>query len=234
MYVTGRGARAFAGLLGDDFLSKLDVEFDLSSQTIRLFAPKDCPRDEVVYWAKASSMVPLVHPIGSGDWPLVNALLNGREVVALLDSGAMVSGVTADLARRPGMAPETASTPSRPLSGIAGQPLETSVAVFPTLTVGQEQIQNVKLRVADLFKKDRETRTGSLILASPMFEPDMILGADFFLAHRIYIAHSQGKVYFTYQGGPIFQTEPQAPAAPNADATGAHDDRSGEPGARQQ
>lgn len=78
MYVTGRGARAFAGLLGDDFLSKLDVEFDLSSQTVRLFAPKDCPGDEVVYWAKAYSMVALVHPIGSGDWPLVKVLLNGR------------------------------------------------------------------------------------------------------------------------------------------------------------
>jgi predicted aspartyl protease len=214
MYVTGRGARAFAGLLGEDFLSKLDVEFDLQSQTIRLFTPKDCPGDEVVYWAKAYSMVALVHPVGSGHWPLVKVLLNGREVVAILDSGAMVSGVTSDLVRRPGMAPESASTPGQPVVGIAGQPLASSVAVFRTLTVGEEQIQNVKLRVADLFKKNREPQTGSLIPASPMFEPDLILGADFFLAHRIYIAHSQGKVYFTYQGGPIFQTQPQEPAAP--------------------
>ena len=40
-------------------------------------------------------------------------------------------------------------------------------------------------------------------------EPDLLLGADFLLAHRIYIARSQKKLYFTYRGGPIFQ--PRAP-----------------------
>jgi hypothetical protein len=214
LYVTGRGARPFAGLLGDDFLSKLDVEFDLSSQTIRLFTPKDCPGDEVVYWAQAYSMVPLVHPIGSGQWPLVKVLLNGHEAVALLDSGSMVSGVKSDVVRRSGMEPESAPTPGQPLVGIAGKPLQSSVAVFPTLTIGQEQIQNARLRVADLFRRNRETQTGSYIPQDLIYEPDLLIGADFFLARRIYIARSQGKVYFTYQGGPIFQAEPPAPAAP--------------------
>ena len=33
---------------------------------------------------------------------------------------------------------------------------------------------------------------------------DMLLGADFFLAHRIYVANNQQKMYFTYNGGPVF------------------------------
>ena len=33
----------------------------------------------------------------------------------------------------------------------------------------------------------------------------MLLGADFLLAHRVLVAHSQRKIYFTYAGGPIFQ-----------------------------
>ena len=54
--------------------------------------------------------------------------------------------------------------------------------------------------------------------------PDMIIGADFFLAHRIYVARSQGKIYFTYKGGPVFQnfagdTPPQSGEAGAADAT---------------
>jgi predicted aspartyl protease len=244
LFVVGRGTGApFAGLLGEDFLAKFDVEFDLSSHVIRLFTPKNCSGDEVVYWANAYSVTPIVHLMGSelerrsaGEEhrPLVKVLLNGHEAVALLDSGASVSGVTADLVRRPGMAPEAAPTTAGTIRGIASQPLDTSLAVFPTLTVGQEQIQNVKLRIAELFNRNREAMTGSFIPVDPVTEPDMIIGADFFLAHRIYIAHSQGKVYFTYRGGPIFQTEPQAPATPPAAGAGAAEASSGEPGKKQE
>jgi hypothetical protein len=233
--VIGRGRdTSFAGFLGDDFLGKFDVEFDLASQVIRIFAPKNCPGDEVVYWANAYSMTPLVHRLALGPWPLVKVLLNGHEAVALLDSGSAVSGITSDLMRRPGIASVSASTPARPVAGIAAQPLDSSLAVFPTLTIGQEQVQNVKLRVADLFRADRQTVTGSYIPAGPDNLPDMIIGADFFLAHRIYFAHSQGKVYFTYRGGPIFQIVPQAPATPAAPGAKADDAASLGPGSRQE
>jgi predicted aspartyl protease len=224
LYVLGRGTEpgSFVGFLGEDLLSKLDVEFDLPSRAIRLFNPRNCSGDEVVYWAKSYSMMPLVHQIGSGDWPLLRVVLNGREVLALLDSGSGHSTVTSQLVQRPGMAPASAAA-ATPMQGIAGRPVATSVAVFPTLSIGQEQIQNVRLRVADLFKSSRETHTGSMIPTDPLNAPDMLIGADFFLAHRIYIARSQGKVYFTYQGGPIFQTEVPGPAPaaaqPGAGAT---------------
>ena len=32
----------------------------------------------------------------------------------------------------------------------------------------------------------------------------MWLGVDFFLAHRVYVANSQHRLYFTYNGGPVF------------------------------
>jgi hypothetical protein len=34
---------------------------------------------------------------------------------------------------------------------------------------------------------------------------DVLLGADFMLAHHIYVANSQKKVYFTYSGGAVFR-----------------------------
>jgi hypothetical protein len=34
----------------------------------------------------------------------------------------------------------------------------------------------------------------------------MLLGADFLLAHRVLVAHSQRRIYFTYAGGPMFQS----------------------------
>jgi hypothetical protein len=48
---------------------------------------------------------------------------------------------------------------------------------------------------------------------------DMLLGADFFLSHHILISNSQHKLYFTYNGGPVFDltmgaAAPPPPAAP--------------------
>jgi hypothetical protein len=34
--------------------------------------------------------------------------------------------------------------------------------------------------------------------------PSMLVGCDFFLAHRILVLSKQHKLVFTYNGGPIF------------------------------
>jgi tetratricopeptide (TPR) repeat protein len=44
----------------------------------------------------------------------------------------------------------------------------------------------------------------------------MLLGFDFFLSHRVYVANSQHKVYFTYNGGPVFRLDLAQVAAQNA------------------
>jgi hypothetical protein len=42
----------------------------------------------------------------------------------------------------------------------------------------------------------------------------MPLGTDYFLSHHIYVANSQRKLYFTYNGGPVFNlTFSPVPAA---------------------
>jgi tetratricopeptide (TPR) repeat protein len=37
-----------------------------------------------------------------------------------------------------------------------------------------------------------------------MEDVDMLIGIDYFLSHRIYVARSQRRMYFTYSGGPVF------------------------------
>jgi hypothetical protein len=63
----------------------------------------------------------------------------------------------------------------------------THMASFLSFKVGDEEIHNAHLRVGD-------TREGT----------DMLLGADFFLSHRIYMSNTQHKLYFTYNGGRVF------------------------------
>ena len=51
--------------------------------------------------------------------------------------------------------------------------------------------------------------------------PSMLLGMDFLKAHRLLISNSQRRIYFTYNGGPVFkpgaaqaESKPAAPATP--------------------
>jgi hypothetical protein len=45
--------------------------------------------------------------------------------------------------------------------------------------------------------------------------PSMLLGVDFLRSHRVLVAHSQRRIYFTHNGGPVFQLS--RPTAPQSD-----------------
>ena len=216
---TGTSTRDVAGILGEDFLSKLDVEFDLPTKTIRLFETKNCVGDQVVYWAQSYAMVKLVHGGDYGDWLLAHVGLNGHEVLGMFDLGAFATLVNTRGAYGLGKS-AAESDPIAQIHGIGGHAgTDISTASFAVVTVGQENIPNVTLPVGDVFKHDRVDKTGSYIPQSVFQEPDLIIGADFFRAHRIFLANSQGKLYFTYSGGPIFAPPQRRVASPTTPAT---------------
>jgi predicted aspartyl protease len=201
-----------AGILGEDFLSHMDVEFDLAAGRVRLFQPQGCSGDQVVYWAAAYFMVPLSPAPSDTRWLEAHAQLNGHDVVALFDTGAARSTVMAGVARRPGMGPAADAESAGTAHGVGPAPVTISTARFESLTIGQETFHHPHLLIADVFGAQREVQLGSYIRQSGINEPDLIIGADFLLAHRVYIARSQGRIYFTYLGLPVFQEDPGATA----------------------
>ncbi len=213
LLVNGRnfGSEQAAGLLGEDFLSQGDLELDLAGGAARLFQPKDCVGDQVAYWAKAYDVTPMVGSQSRGEVDIY-VMLNGRRILAELDSGSPTSIVTTGAAAIAGVTPHSDGVREAGQSGGLGPKMvQTSVAVFPTFTIGDETIKNAKLEIADLFAADTEVPLGSRLAVKVVSTPQMLLGADFIQAHRIYIARSQEKVYFSYNGGPIFQV--QGPSA---------------------
>ena len=207
MMVLGQGLKSnrYVGLLGADVLLQADVEFDFADGFIRILRAQGCDGDQVVYWNKAYSLASIV-PSNNPNILKVYVTLNGQRAVAQVDTGAYTSVVTSGMADRAGVSPTTeAVRPVGATTGIAGAPVPTSVAVFSSLAVGDETIKNAKLKIADLFHADVKAEIGSLVPKAAIGFPDMLLGADFIRAHRIYVARSQGKVYFSYNGGPIFQ-----------------------------
>lgn len=210
--VTGhQNADVAAGLLGAQFLFQSDLEFDLPDGKLRFFKAVGCAGDQVVYWGKAYSVASNLSPNPDLDIQ-VDVKLGDTVIRASLDSGSSVSVVNTQTAER--LADRTIGTTSDGKSyGIGKVAVDTSIATFPSFSFGaDETIKNARLRVADLFEADREVDLGSRIARKQILGPQMIIGADFFRAHRVYISRGQRKIYVSYMGGPVFDTRRAVPA----------------------
>jgi hypothetical protein len=201
MFVAGRRPGDVDGLIGAAFLLQSDVEFDLPEGKIRFFRPKGCKGDQVVYWRKAYAVAPMLDDPASAAL-VVPVEVNGVPLRAAMDTGAARSALTAGASSRVGV---TAAGMAYGGDGDAGS---TGVGTFQSFGFGDETIHNAQLRIAD-----SQSHLGSLFANKPVTPPDMLLGLDFFRAHRVYVAVSQHRVYVSYEGGQVFQTS--APAAWN-------------------
>jgi predicted aspartyl protease len=200
------------GLLGQNFLHFADVEYDLGQGVVRLMKAEDCRKAFLAYWVGKSmpySVIDLVPApaLSSGTTgktirlspALGSASVNGTEIRVLFDTGAAQSILSLKAAARAGIKPESPGVVSAGAShGIGRSTFASYVAPFSSFKVGDEEIKNTRLRIGDI----------------DLPNADMLIGADFFLSHRIYVANSQNKLYFTYQGGPVFNLAGGARSVP--------------------
>jgi tetratricopeptide (TPR) repeat protein/predicted aspartyl protease len=189
------------GLLGQNFLTASDVEFDLAHGVIRRFKAAGCHGAPLAYWAgdKPYSELDLDHGRRGSNAIVANARVNGSRIKVVFDSGAFRSILSLQAARLAGVDFEGSDVQAGGPEGGIGQQLRDSwEAPFSSFTIGGEEIQNTRLRISPL----------------DLDGVDMLLGADFFLAHRILVSRSQGKIYFTYNGGPVFRLDRLQTPAP--------------------
>ena len=197
-----------AGLLGQNVLRIADVEYDLANGVIRLVKPKgDCKRTALAYWADAAGQPYSVIDIEPADVGQPHtrsvAYLNGIKIHVIFDTGAARSLLTLRAAKRAGITPTSPGVTDGGQSyGLGHRLTQTWIARFPSFKVGDEDIQHTRLRLGDV---DLE-------------EADMLLGADFFLSHRVYVASSQKRLYFTYNGGPVFDLSATRASAAGGEA----------------
>jgi hypothetical protein len=192
-------------ILGDDFLSKTDVEFDLADGFIRLFQPQGCQPAQLVYWGKPYSQVSLL-PTDEFD-PSIMALarLNGRNVAAMLDSGASQSLVDVTIADSVGAARDApGAKPAGAIRGIGAAPSESWVAKFDSFALGDETIGQPRLRLTQILHQMQADETGTRIQQRFDNAPGMLIGADFLRAHRVFVANREHVMVFSYSGGPVF------------------------------
>jgi tetratricopeptide (TPR) repeat protein/predicted aspartyl protease len=193
--VTGSTFGAEAdGLLGQNVLKIADVEYDLANGVIRLVKPKgDCKRTALAYWADAAgqpySVIAIERATAGQPHTRSIAYLNGVKISVIFDTGAAQSLLTLSAAKHAGVTPTSPGvTDGGESYGLGHRRTQTWITPFSSFRIGDEEIRHAQLRFGDV----------------ELGEADMLLGADFFLSHRVYVASSQNRLYFTYNGGPVF------------------------------
>jgi predicted aspartyl protease len=187
-------------VLGEDFFQNADVEFDFQSNAVRVYQTKDCEESPLAYWARSATQV----PIEPGGRVHLGIAINGKPVVALLDSGSSRSLLGTAEAEKLGITPQSpGATAAGCVVGYGKNSVDSWTAQFESFAIGDEVIRNPRIRFGDLAQHTGDAQAG------------MLLGADFLHSHRVLVARSQGKLYFTYAGGTVF---PRPPAGRACDA----------------
>ena len=207
--VGGSQTPGAVGLLGQNVLRLGDVEYDLAHGAIRLFKAEGCGKNVMTYWAQdgqAYSVMDIAWATASSPNTAGTASLNGTKLRVIFDTGADVSMLSMRAAERAGVTPDTPGVVKAGLvGGIGARGAQAWFGPFDSFKIGDEEIKHTQLRFGDLT-----------------LEADMLIGADFFLSHRIYVASSQRKLYFTYNGGPVFDLKTDLPAQAPAASPAAH------------
>ncbi len=188
------------GIMGRNLLAFTDTEYDLAHGVIRFVFPNnECTETNMAYWAGSTPVSQLDLVRAHNDKvPSIRAriLLNDKPVLAMFDTGAQTL-VHLRAARRAGVAAE-AMAQAPDVHGIGRGSAKAWTAPFDKIDLGDEAILHNRLMVADVERQ--------------IDDVEMLVGIDFFLSHRIYVSKKQAKLYFTYNGGPVFALNKGEPA----------------------
>ena len=98
--------------------------------------------------------------------------------------------------------------------GASGKILPVWTAPFQSFAIGTETAKDVRLPFSEVFRDANYASLGSHIPTKGEGAQQMLLGVDFLRAHRVLVSHSQKRIYFTHNGGPMFASasSPEAKA----------------------
>lgn len=194
---------SFAAIVGADFLSQADMEVSLADKQARFFHADGCADQGLAYWDSNALDIPMDSMSLKDQRQIIEVEVNGQKVRATIDTGAASSVLSLEAAGRAGITPQSAGVaPAGIMTGIGSEKVPAYNAPFDSFTIGGETINNPHIRIADWHLTQWFGRNG----------PEMLLGRDFLKTHRVLLAMSQHKLYFSYLGGQVFLSPPAAAA----------------------
>lgn len=199
------------GVLGMNMMSAYDIDVDAVGKHLILYeADGSCARPTVAL-APTLYSVPLeaIYHDRQAD---ILVSINGRQIKAMLDTGASGSMMYRAVGRRLGLDLSGLRVPGhRTVRGVGPLPVAAIRHVFPKIVIGDLQINNMPIDIIDQESNgiDRH-HVGSLIAgAIDSDEPngeEMLLGADFMEKVHVWISHSSQTLIMQYP--PVASTLP--------------------------
>ncbi|VXC38389.1 retroviral-like aspartic protease family protein [Massilia sp. 9I] len=172
----------FGVRIGAGVLLKHDLEVALDAGYLKVFQPKGCFREHLAYWdPQAVAVMSMGDPWKRDSRVVFHVRINGQTITALLSTSTPQSYLPKAAAARLGLTPDSpGALREDPLPGDkADKPVWK--LPLPLLTIGALEVKDLDLRLMDL------PHSGEIL----------VLGADFLHRHRVYIAISQQKIYFS-------------------------------------
>ena len=167
------------GLIGGDLLSGFEVEFDVAGGVLRLYQASGLSSlcRDLPPWSGVFDTVALTR---AGDRMVVPAVLDGRPIEALLDSGARSRIVARRAALAAGVDAAVLDGEAGGLtSGIDGHEVVYHWHRFRRLQIGEE------------------IAPGPMLTVTPLEGPfEMLLGADWFERHLVWVSYGTGRLFF--------------------------------------
>jgi predicted aspartyl protease len=170
------------GLLGIDILEQFDLDLDLFRGRVFVYAPRSCDTPGPDWPREFEAIRAVGYP---GAHLQFTAHLNGRGVVAVLDTGAQRTTITARAAERIGLS-GAALTDDRPIivRGAAAEQVPSRIYKFSHLKIGDLAIFEPEIVVANVN----------------LGPADLVFGMDFLRTHRVWISHGARQIFFSRPG----------------------------------
>jgi len=203
--------RRIAGNIGANILKQFDVEIDQAARKVN-FLSKDHCKGKVVHWPH-SDLIDIPLDVGKDGLLSIPVTLDGKELTAMIDTGASASELRLDVARdkfglSPGSPGMDRSGSARTLDGALLQyehrfetlSIENITFKHPVLMISEDRsAQNENARRAQRAMRD---------------EPhEMLLGMHQLRQLHLYFAYDEERLYATSVAGDAATAGPTAQAA---------------------
>lgn len=173
------GGEQFDGLIGADILSRYDADFDFANGSLTLYEPHPCDGREIrtAMRDKPYEKLPFTGEMGRIIVPLK---LDGKEMIAILDTGASDSSLGSKIAMaKLALSPQS---PGMQREGPDNDPDPVYAYTFKKMTLGSVTLNNTRFRFIP-FSKARWFFAG-------------LLGMPELRRLHIYIAYREHMLYF--------------------------------------
>jgi len=170
--------RQVAGLLGADLLGGHDLMLNGPQATLALYSVRDCA-GRFLPWAGPYSAIPTIRPVG--DVLLVPARIDGKVLLAEIDSGASFTTILAPGLEKLGLSQAMLNRdPAATVRGVGPQSVTVRFHRFGSMTIGDDRTPNPVLGIGP---------------ARSLRIVDMLLGADWLKGRVVWLSYATTQVF---------------------------------------